>query len=307
MKTGKIDLFTVVCDRDLGLLQLQANSIKNYVAPAFLNEIFIIYNEIIEKRRMHEIDGIIKNFFAEVQPRIHILFINDIFSQPEIFGGWMRQQSLKLFAAKLSNTEFYMLLDAKNHFIKSVHADFFFRNGRARSFLMSHENMYRTEYDATFQYFSSSDYFEKNKTMPVWTPYLVKRSIAADMIKYHFNDDIDFLCSEMLQNHLTEFLAYAAYLSMRMDPRIIYFFRDPFVQTIWANMVARPGIFEHCINVARQRVDRVCFGIHANALKKLDDDQANILAQFWREHRLVPPDFTADDIHKLIYRHTFPT
>src|ERR1700733_2812942 len=128
----KFDIVVPVCLRDVGLLRLQARSINRSLDPKFDGHIYVILNDwryCILRRR------IAKWFPAEYgQHSNKVIFCPFYFLgfQMRGYSGWIMQQICKLAISSHITSSHYLVLDAKNHFVKPCgRADFISPSGKA--------------------------------------------------------------------------------------------------------------------------------------------------------------------------------
>ena len=126
-----LDFLTLVfgSKTEIGLLKLQAIGFKR-VEPTFIDQIgtiFIFYND----------DGIenlefIKTFYPDtLRSKVSIIYRDNVTRQHER-TNWRNQQYFKLFISKFIQSEYYIVLDAKNHFIRDVNINDFFSDGKPK-------------------------------------------------------------------------------------------------------------------------------------------------------------------------------
>jgi len=132
MAVESVTILTVVFDEEINLLALQARSLARFFELTSVDKIVIIINgkqQLDVERRVHNIALQEYGTFSE---RVTIILADDVhrFRHPE--AGWQTQMALKLLAAPRVSTTWYLVLDAKNHFIRPASMrDFFADSGRA--------------------------------------------------------------------------------------------------------------------------------------------------------------------------------
>jgi hypothetical protein len=112
-----IDIITVVFREELPILKLQAESISLYCNRMCLHTIYVVIND--DGMTENDIDVLWWGRFANRVKIIHRKHW-DITLEG---NGWLTQQLLKLLAAKQSNSEWSMVLDAKTIIIQPVELD----------------------------------------------------------------------------------------------------------------------------------------------------------------------------------------
>ena len=111
----EIDIVTIVCDRDLPLLKIQLESFYKHVAEECFHEYVIIVNgnDLLKKY--------ISNVICGYHNKIRVLTAIEIANNDNIaqVDGYISQQILKLLYSRRTEANNYLVLDAKNHFIRS--------------------------------------------------------------------------------------------------------------------------------------------------------------------------------------------
>lgn len=131
MSTSPLDFVTICFEKEAGLLRLQARSFAQFVDPKCVNLIYLILDDFISPEfhdHVHEkVLPEYRHFIPKVRILRHLEIIPTITSH-EV--GWRRQQAWKLMAASQCNSNFCVILDGKNHFIRHVNTDDFVVDGR---------------------------------------------------------------------------------------------------------------------------------------------------------------------------------
>src|SRR5271166_4460795 len=132
MAVGSVTILTVVFGEEINLLALQARSLARFFEPSSIDEIIIIVNgkqQLDVEQRVHDV---VLQAYGTLSERVTTILADDVhrFRYPE--AGWHTQMALKLLAAPRVSTTWYLVLDAKNHFIRPASVrDFFADSGRA--------------------------------------------------------------------------------------------------------------------------------------------------------------------------------
>merc|ERR1712039_127483 len=66
--------------------------------------------------------------YGRYRDKVNLVFVTDYF--PVQQSSWDGQQIVKLLAARAVTSKYYIILDAKNHFIRPTGADAFVENGK---------------------------------------------------------------------------------------------------------------------------------------------------------------------------------
>lgn len=126
-----IDFVTVVYsdEIEIKLLKLQAHSFS-FVYPDIINNILVIFNDkksLNEQMRNKFYDEIIECYPVELIDKVKLLFLEDLNLDFD-YSNWFTQQLIKLEISKHVTSDYYVVLDSKNHFIKIITMDYFFKN-----------------------------------------------------------------------------------------------------------------------------------------------------------------------------------
>jgi hypothetical protein len=210
---GKIDIVTVVFSDELRLLRIQARSIARYFDPNALGKIFVIVNDVSERKCAAEVSGIISDYGIAshkveiVSPRSLMSYkapgvagwwdrAKMRYSKPYRFikkgklgagwngySGWSMQQALKLLISKHVQSEHVVILDAKNHFIRPVgRHDFVSPNG------LSFYNAAVPDPDdwswaqRSFSLLGNGDFPMPSQMPPTITPFVLEKELFRDAV-----------------------------------------------------------------------------------------------------------------------------
>jgi hypothetical protein len=218
----KIDFVTITFNSniDLALLKIQAVSFK-YVDINLINNIIIIFNDDNEL-----IDNFNDVFYSEIkqlypkdcQDLIKLIYLKDLnlnFKE----SNWFTQQVVKLKICFKINTEYYLILDSKNHFINNITLTTFFDKNTNKPIL--HYNMQGKEmldyYNNNLGYFNVNcpnvSSIHENYKIQTITPYVFITDECKNLINYIENkENIKFEDFFINEKKYTEFYLYFSYL-----------------------------------------------------------------------------------------------
>lgn len=189
MRPEKLTFVCVVYRNDFDLLSRLLNSINEYVNPAIIEEFLIILNEpykYVSELKQH-LNGLNAMSFT-----IRQIWSNEIWPEQDNYG-WYSQQMLKILAAEKVNTEWYMIHDAKDHYIEHCDMpDYFDASGSAYGTVNNYDpykfgsgpGIFEKEYTNAYELWSLD--FRNHKTsfmLKYTTPFPVRTEIMCDMIK----------------------------------------------------------------------------------------------------------------------------
>jgi hypothetical protein len=277
-----IDFLTLTFDDNIEicLLKLQAISFKYIDEPMMdkIGKIFVFYND----SGLDKIE-FIKQYYPEaLRSKVSIIYRDAIMNQSSataIKSSWRNQQYFKLYISKYIESECYIVLDGKNHFIRVVNLNDFMCNGKPKLYLENPGNMI-TYYKNCLSYFKIDDpfnyMFKTNKNshdiLLTTTPFVFITKQVLNLINYiQDNENIAFYDFFMNNKSITEFYLYSTYLifSNNIDKHDMVK-RDNFVVTIFNNPNDDINTFDKkkkAITNAKVKV----FGLHRVAIKNMDD------------------------------------
>jgi hypothetical protein len=212
-----MDFVTIIFNdkTEIDLLKLQAYSFK-FVDNTLINYIYIIYNDLVDIN----LDFIINWYPNQYQHLVKILYIKDwdnINNQWIIKNPWQMQQLLKLFTSKYIFSDFYCVLDTKNHFIKKVNYNDFFNydndekkyyiftsiGSRSNSFYMNN----------SLNYFYGKKKINNDFIISMSSPFVFERKTVIDMINYiEKKENKHFGTFFINLTQVTEFYLYSSYV-----------------------------------------------------------------------------------------------
>jgi len=120
---------TVVYEKEYEFLALQARSMRKYCPRALVFAIIVIDNG--RKPLRPSLRDRLLAEYGDLAERVRFVRATEI-SANLVRSGWWNQQVLKLLVARLVQSERYVILDAKNHLVFDLKADFLeSKDGRA--------------------------------------------------------------------------------------------------------------------------------------------------------------------------------
>jgi len=279
---ARLTLVTVAFRRDLPALALQARSIARHMEPGGVAEIIVIGNDTDDARLAHRFEAEVVPEYGPFADRLR--FIPGALVAPDGVpgGGWPMQQLLKLRVGALVTTPAYLVLDAKNAFVRPARRDAFLApDGRARSWLASYRRDFESRFRHSLGYFGlDPDRFAAGFP-PSVTPVVLEREMALAMMREVERREGCPFGAFLLANleNVTEFLLYHAYLCSRPGGMDAALLPGPNrAVTLWGDKPADPHDFATVMWLARQR-QTLCFGVHHTAIPALDAAQRAAIAR----------------------------
>ena len=105
-------ILTITCDRDLRELLLQINSIELFVTPKCIHWV------VVESTIMSEAEWLA--ILSPLYNNHDLRFLIEPAVISTDVSGWRRQQYYKLWISEKIQSEKYLILDSKNHFIEPI-------------------------------------------------------------------------------------------------------------------------------------------------------------------------------------------
>ncbi len=209
-----IDLVTVVFRGEIDLLRLQAASLARFVPFDLIRRVFIVINDADEERCRKEVKAQLVHY-GPFASKVEIILPDALFALRRRGGqrspgaalrlwfthnrcrypfgrksgwrcnrGWAMQQALKLASARVAQAPFVLILDAKNHFVKSVSADTFISPaGRARSIQVVPSDKHHRWIVASFRRLGITPPEHSEPAPPAATPFCVETRILRDTLE----------------------------------------------------------------------------------------------------------------------------
>jgi hypothetical protein len=219
----KLDFVTVTYndEREINLLKLQASSFS-FVDMNIINNIIIIFND---NKNLNE--GFKEKFYNEIIhyypntliEKIKLLFLEDLGLDFE-YSNWFTQQLIKLEVSKYVSSDYYVVLDGKNHFMNNITIDYFFNDNNIPYLYFNCHNEKMLEfYYNSLSYFDvkcpciNNNNFNEYFKLQTTTPFLFITEECKNMISYVERKEQtcfkNFFIGSM---KFTEFFLYYAYL-----------------------------------------------------------------------------------------------
>ena len=294
-----VDFLTIVYEREVLLLKLQARSFAKFMDPDDVGTLMIIVNDPDPDATRALIDEHVMPEYGAFRDSVVILNATDLPDTQYPVNGWRRQQSVKLLVARKFDGDYYIALDAKNHFIKpcSVH-DFILPDGRMRTFRARQTGSLGPYFHNVGEYFGIDPALHEEHAMPATTPYVLSRPIVVAMIEeIEEREGVSFAdFFHTPKRHITEFFLYFFYL-LTLDRPLeeIYRFGPRNTITLFTRW---PNTKELLVG-ALEKIDQpaiLMFGLHSNRAVSIDEPFARIVRAMW-----VRVGLFADDAEALAY------
>ena len=283
-KTGTVDIVTITYNNklEMNLLKLQAHSLK-YVDYNFINKIIIIYND----NGIYDFKDIINYYPDELKEKVKIVYVKELLSNYNS-SSWHNQQLCKLLIAPLIESEYYIILDGKNHFVKNITKSDYFEDKKGKLFVNNPGTMIKYYYNS-LKYFKikcpyNYDSNKSNNILLTTTPFLICRKDVIDMIEMiEQKEKINF--SNFFNNKqeiITEFYIYTAYLIY--SKRISNYKLSPVNYTsVMNNPYNEWNVFKVHEKLLKEPHIKI-FGLHRAAVDRMDNSYKLKLVELYKNY-----------------------
>ena len=293
-RSGSLSVVTVVFEAEVPLLELQARSIARHVPDGVFDEILVIDNSrrgLPEHARRR-----IRDELGDHADRLAFASRADLGPTAADASGWRTQQSLKLMAARRLAADHYVVLDAKNHFIRSTtRPDFLdpvtgLPHGGLHSFV---EHPLRPQLELVAYGLGLDPAATVERFTATVPPIVLDRRVVDDLVTDVGRGDADRFPGEFERSGYTEFFLYSAWQVARGSTLDELVSGQSLVSpTVWAGACSASDVRE-----VLERADAgptTTLAIHRRALAKLDHEAVDELTAFWAEHGLFPSSADAE-------------
>lgn len=277
---------------EINLLRLQAHSFK-FVNTNIINNIYIVFNE--DFRYFHLFKNIfndIKTYYPkEIQHKIKLLSVHDLnINDIGEHSNWFSQQRIKIEISKYIKNKYYVVLDGKNHFIRDINDDYFFKNDKPSLYFNSMGDVMIKYYNNCLQYFNiescPNNKPNKNLKIQTTTPFLFITDECLNLMKHiEEKEKISFGTFFMREKKYTEFYLYYAYLTYSKR-RYLYSYLHHIHQPNITIGGQDPKIdsyngWEYKMNTMKNH-NIVIFSLHRKSINIMDQTYKKNLLEFYK-------------------------
>lgn len=286
MAASSLSFVTVVFEAEFALLHLQARSMAVFVPRDLVREIVVIDNSA-RGMPADVRDGVMAGYGA-LAPLVRILRARDISRVPST-TGWRSQQVLKLCVAELLDGDRYVVLDAKNHFVRTLEPSFFTAaDGRLRAVFYSYStHTLRGDLEHVLRYLGLDPADHVEHFTATVTPFALDATVVTAMIRGIEERSGNDFAREFVANDLLEFFLYAGWIvAGGRSLEDVYDSDQVYCPIVWLDAAHLAGV-QDAVRTAEERQTPL-FAVHRRALAKLDRDSSAAIAEFWVRSRLFP-------------------
>jgi hypothetical protein len=281
---GSLTFVSVVFEAEYDLLRLQARSMSRHVPAALAAKVVVIDNSR-SGMPASELDALRRDL-GQHGSALEVLTPSTIAQLPPA-SGWHGQQVLKLCVARRIETERYVVLDAKNHFIDTPSLRFFeSQDGRPRASWYSFEDHhFRPTLEKVLRYVDLPvEPFPERFTSTI-TPFVLDTSDVLEMVdEIGASSDAGFE-REFIDRGLAEFFLYGAWSWARYGSleQAFELHEEP-CPVVWPKAADADGV-RAAVRLAALRRSPI-FAVHRRAVIAMDADARAVLSDFWVDRSL---------------------
>lgn len=278
----KIDLVTVFFGLEIPFMEIQALSIDKCFNRDLVNKVIVIINEpSVEQEEKTAL-----KFEELVRPRYGQFADKVIVIKASHFGtlsdkGWLTQQGCKLAAAKHCSSEYYLVLDAKNHAIRLVDLDTVFdANGIPVKIFTKTRQDQRPWLDASFSFFDQENLIPNYRCPSSAPPFPINAKVGAELVDFiegkEGKDILSFFIDK--DDVSTEFTLYVAYLAK------LGIFCHHFSNGASSYVSLRGKIDKGKISSTKEKLEDKnvwCFSVHRRAFRNVRERTLETIAKGW--------------------------
>lgn len=201
-------------------------------------------------------------------------------------SGWHGQQAIKLGLADAVATDTYLLLDAKNHFVRPASITDFFHEGKPATVFSETQPNWETYVRASLEALDVYSEDQAARMMPTTTPYLMLTDEVRELIdKLERKYDKPLLQAMRSTVWGTEFFLYYAHLVSTGKP-IPYTHAPAITHTLFTTWPQDPAVVMSIIEGTSAK-NVPMFGLHRNRLPQLTEDQRTAISEMWGRYLLA--------------------
>lgn len=278
--------FVTVCfERDIGLLQLQARSMRMFCPADLIGEIIIVDNSTLasvgwQDKVLHQ--------YGDLARFVRVLSAGQIVELPPGTDGWYTQQILKVKVAAFVRTDRFVLLDSKDHLVRNIDRQFLeTASGNPRTNGYSYADQPMREFlERTLIYLGLDVSMHVKWFTRTTTPFIMLRDEATKMVEYIERRESKAFANVFLEKGLSEFFLYSGYLALQQKLFEVYDITQPNGPTVWVDNADEAGCRDIIGKVERSRSPFMA--VHRKAIAKMKSSGRKVIAEYWHELNMFP-------------------
>lgn len=295
-----IEIVIPYFEKDAGLCALTVKSIVRFFDKDLIATLRLINNadNPVLGRFLFERD--IRPMLGDLADRTQLHDAGDLgYAAGEGTDSYLGQQILKLAVADIVETAHYLILDAKNHFIKPVGSQqLFSQDGKPFSHYVTHGGYLATCLKQSLEFLGVTDIDPEAPALPTVTPYMMITQTVKDLMTAIRDQGCDTLVDAFQRNSkITEFLLYYAYIASTTGVTAQYEMGPRPYATLFARYPDTPKAFAHVLQTA-QNADVLSFAVHSRRFAQLSADECEQVIDIWMQAGLFDTRDTALDFIK---------
>jgi len=299
-----LEFVTVFFSDDRILMKLQARSFRLFVAPEVVSVIHVINNDEESGPARRAFEAEVLHEYGGLATKVVFHPWDAVISSKFKATGWRVQQALKLGISKYVETRYYVVLDAKNHYIRDVgRGDFFSADDDQKPIMFrgSPKGNLREYFKRTFEYLEQDPDRYIENAMPATTPYILMTNIVRQLIEYVEDREGVGIEEVMLSRnrHVTEFFLYYGFLLRSgLVPEDIYKFTKKRGVTLFTRWPEREEDLDRALGLLA-RPEYKMFGLHRNRVARMTGQQRQLIVDTWIGAGLVADGDEAAEFLRL--------
>ena len=291
LKTSRqLDIVTIAYDEEIKMLQMQARSIALHVPAQLISSIIIIANDLQFRKFRKKFNKYILPDYGPLQKMVQLIDGNTMIPIASREKGWVKQQILKLLATQYVRSDYYLIMDAKNHFIRPVETtDLWDEDGKMYTPWSSLNMAFSQEFKNACTLFgvtAKPEFFQR--AMSQSTPYLMSKDLIEQMIReIECKSAKSFALAFLKDGPYTEFyLLYAYLLSKPGLFKTWYTYKKNINVTFWnPRTETHESLEERSWRVSQPQVRTL--GVHRRYVKNMPDLSRQTILNIWLEAGLL--------------------
>lgn len=277
----EISIATVTFSGDLRLTVLQILSVDRLFDLTGVGEYVVVANDAdpapMREELERHLEGRISN---ELRGKLRIIERADI-PRGGSGQGWRGQQVIKLALCEIVVSEHYLMLDAKNHFVRESSVDDFFHEGKPKTFIKDTTSNWTKYVKASLEAMDGLTEERLARKMPTTTPYMfITREVQALIARLDAKYDRPIDKAMQQTTWSTEFFLYYAHLVTTYD-ELPYADMPPLNRTLYTSW---PQDHKQAMSMIEEAAagEVPMFGLHRKRLPQLSQSQQAAITSMWR-------------------------
>ncbi len=270
---------------------------ERFLQQSNVSKIYIIINDEDVVGTVGLIEQLVLPEYGRFSPIVSIVDGSTLYASPVAANGWRRQQSMKILISKLVQSKYYLILDAKNHFLRSSSTtDFVHEDGRMWSTRRKIDAPVNGFFWKSMRFCRLDPTLYREKAMPTVTPYVVRTDIVREIIEY-----VEKQCGVCFEEgfhaagmDVTEFYLHFGYIIRYYSPiQNIYDFGDPLCASLFTRSPSTAEGFARVMKRLRSS-STLMFGLHRNRIGALSEAEQAMITRQWATSGLFDDVASAD-------------